>query len=838
MTDWPLHGVAIYNPDLLSKQELVAQFVARRSLLGLLLQDLGHGETNQHHMIVGQRGMGKTTLLRRLRYAIEDDPKLSAKWLPLTFPEEQYNVARLSDLYLNCADALSDALDRMGRVSEAQALDKAIASLPEGDEDDRRRRALDVLRKGADRMKRRLVLLVDNVDLIFDRLKADAWAIRELLSSERRLLFIGASAVMMESTYQYKEPFYDFFKIHELGGLSEEETIEVLEHLAEVGNAPSVARVVKEDPGRIKTFHVLAGGNPRTIVLLYDVLSKGVEGDVRSDLERLLDRVTPLYKARFEELPAQSQQIVDALAIHWDPASAGEVAALVRLDVNVVSSQLNRLEKQGILEKVPYYPTAKTGFQVAERFFNIWYLMRASRRVRQRLIWLVEFLRRLYGRDELKVLAERHLREQGKPADGDALKQAEYGLALAQAVESDLFKRALENVSVRALAVNKELRAQLASLMDLEGDDAALKPVVDRHKALAEAKEAVFAAKVKWKGWDPEKFWELLGGSMRMSPARKASIAISLTNLGEKDVKGWITSLKRETHSWQAIIGCDDTLNQLRKAFVEGYVDDVYNISDMQSAEIALNLPGISALALAFSMSKKTDPEMIETFKAACHNSRSARLHCALGVVLNQYDRHEEALAAYQKATILDPLEGAAWYGLSASNGFAGRHLEAEGAARKAVELDSTNSAYWTQLGYASVHDSKESITAFRRAVMLDPKNTGASLSLASMLMATTSTWDKAASLARRFLADEGVVVNYWALVMLFFRVAVIKGHTTDALRLLDELNLADTLRPLREALNAIAAGSKLSLRRVAPEIRRPAEKLIEELLPEGLKDE
>ncbi len=34
------------------------------------------------------------------------------------------------------------------------------------------------------------------------------------------------------------------------------------------------------------------------------------------------------------------------------------------------------------------YGEKKAAYQIAERFFNIWYLMRASRRVRRKLIWL------------------------------------------------------------------------------------------------------------------------------------------------------------------------------------------------------------------------------------------------------------------------------------------------------------------------------------------------------------------------------------------------------------------------------------------------------------------
>jgi hypothetical protein len=619
--------VAIYNPDLLSKQELVAQFIARRPLLQRLVQDVGRPGTTQHHLIVGQRGMGKTTLLRRLRYAIEDDPALSAAWLPLTFPEEQYNVARLSDFYLNLVDALGDALERLGRTGEARALDEARERLPDRDERERARQALELLCQGADRVGRRLLLLVDNIDLVFDRLKGDHWAIREVLSSERRLLLIGASAAMLEATYTYKEAFYDFFQIHELSGLSEEETREVLLHLARAGNTPEVARVVEEEPGRIKTFHVLAGGNPRTVVLLYDVLSKGVGSDVRADLERLLDRVTPLYKARFEAMPAQSQQIMDALAIHWHPISAAELAVLARLEVNTVSSQLNRLEKQGLVEKVAYHPANKAGFQVAERFFNIWYLMRASRRVRQRLIWLVEFLRMLYRQGEIRGHAERYLRERDGGDQESRMRRAEYGLALAQVVEEAPLRGALESVSVHALAVDRKLREQLGGIIDLEGADA---------------------------------------------------------------------------------------------------------------------------------------------------------------------------------------------------------------------ELDPTNYTFWNGLAWARYTNDKVDASteaAARRAVALKGDNVHALHTLATVLTARDN-WSEAEPFARRYLAEGSPEFHErtWSDTLLFFREAARTGHAADAVRLLDDLSLADRFRPLREALAAIAAGSRLPLLRIAPEIRHPAEEILDQLWPQGLE--
>ena len=98
--DLPLRSPAVYNPHLLSKQELIDTFAAREGLLQRLLEALRttpSDGTPQHHLLLGQRGMGKTMLLRRLQFAIEDDADLVKSWLGLSFPEEQYNVASLAD---------------------------------------------------------------------------------------------------------------------------------------------------------------------------------------------------------------------------------------------------------------------------------------------------------------------------------------------------------------------------------------------------------------------------------------------------------------------------------------------------------------------------------------------------------------------------------------------------------------------------------------------------------------------------------------------------------------------------------------------------------------------
>lgn len=406
--DIPLKRPALYNPGLWNAAEVRTYYIARTSLLERQLGDLRRevpGSQPQHRLIVGQRGMGKSTLLRRLAIGVEDDAQLEKQWLPLIFPEEQYNVTSLSDFWLNCLDALGDLQEARGDHVMAATIDAEVERIGRSDSDS----ALQVLLHIAGGLQRRLLLLVDNIDLILDRIKRQDWGLRDVLQGHPEILLIGASSRALEATYDYGAAFYDFFKIDELRGLSEDEMRETILTLARLRGANDVVDCIVSDPGRIPVLHALTGGNPRTAVLLYGALLKGVDGDACSDLEALLDEVTPLYKARFDELPTQAQQLLDKLALNWDPITARGLADLLGWPVNLVSAQLDRLAGSGVVEKVKFGSGKRIAFQVGERLFNIWYLMRASRRVRRKLMWLVDFLQVFFSADELHKLARKRL---------------------------------------------------------------------------------------------------------------------------------------------------------------------------------------------------------------------------------------------------------------------------------------------------------------------------------------------------------------------------------------------------------------------------------------------
>jgi len=739
----PLHGIAVYNPGILSNEELKRYFVARRPLLEKLLAELEReqpGHAPQHRLIVGTRGMGKTTLLHRLALAVAEHPRLSTQWLPLIFPEEQYNIARLSDLWMNCLDALGDALEASGESTLPDEIDRCVDELP-GEENERARTALQALMGFADRLDKRLLLLIDNLDIVLDRLEDAHWAIREVLGHEPRLLLIGASARVLEATYKYEAAFYDFFRIHELKGLGEEEMRELLRRLAEVDNNATIARLIEEQPARLRTLHTLTGGNPRTAVLLYGVLAQGIEGDVRSDLERLLDQCTPLYKARFEELSHQAQKVVDAMAIHWDPLTARQLAEQTRLPVNTVSTQLTRLERQGVVEKVALKPGRKSVYQIAERFFNIWYLMRTSRRVRRRLIWLVQFLKVFYSQEELKKRARDHLR-QGKQVDaGKRLSHAEYGFSLARAVEDPVMRSALESSALQTMLEDSKLKKELAALIDFEDADDELKTRAERMAFMHELPDKVITARDRWpERIEAEVFASRLRESLSLSPEEKRRVVEALPGLSDFQIVELNRVFEDEKRRFSDIfLDHAGLLAALRQAVAEGHMVDATDADGARVAAQLLENELLSVYAKLESVNKADSTFTLDELHALCDSIEKLGLDYAwdnLGDALKQQGDIDGAIEAYRKQIEVKPDHPWAWNGLGIALAEQGDIDGAIKAYRKQIEIKPDHEHAWNGLGIALAEqgDIDGAIKAYRKQIEVKPDHEHAWYNLAIAL--------------------------------------------------------------------------------------------------------
>ena len=102
----------IYNPHTQSKEALIAGFIARRQKFERLFRDVRDApmiKPEQHYLLQGIRGMGKTTFLLRIAYEIENTPDLRGRLIPIVFNEEEYGIGTLADVWERTARYLEEA---------------------------------------------------------------------------------------------------------------------------------------------------------------------------------------------------------------------------------------------------------------------------------------------------------------------------------------------------------------------------------------------------------------------------------------------------------------------------------------------------------------------------------------------------------------------------------------------------------------------------------------------------------------------------------------------------------------------------------------------------------
>ena len=470
----------IYNPHEQTEQELLEGFVIREKEFKTIFNDIEKNKMQtppQHYIIYGIRGNGKTSLLLKLFYEVKRDDNLN-KWLiPIIFKEEQYNVRTLYKLWENIAEYLADDYDEFSDLPDKMELYE--------NSDDYEEKCFEILQKILQHNGKKIVLFFDNFGVFLNKLKdKEHKRLREVLITCADMRIVGASTFVDEATYDYGKPFFDFFKPVYLKGLNREDTIKLLLKLNEKATSGDVKEIIEKNPGRIEALRRLTSGIPRTIVLLYQIFVDNANGDSFKDLDALLDKVTPLYKSRMDDLPAQQQEIADIIAKNWDAITVKEIAKKAKMPSNAVSAQLKQLEKNRIITKKST-STKNNMYQITERFFNIWYLMRYSRKKDKcKVRWLVNFLEIWCDKKELKTRVKKHLDnlKSGQLYDKYAYHLSE---AYAQIVVSSKMQH---NIIVSTRKYLKEIKSDYLNELsnsDIELELAALKDIKNEKPDLA-----------------------------------------------------------------------------------------------------------------------------------------------------------------------------------------------------------------------------------------------------------------------------------------------------------------------------------------------------------------
>jgi tetratricopeptide (TPR) repeat protein len=392
----------LYNPDVMLEEEIKATFVARHELIEELVALIAHqpdGAGVQHVVIIAPRGMGKTTVLLMVQFAVRDGA-LNDDWQPVKFAEESYGIYDLSDFWIEALTRLAAETDDAELLARAEQLKKQYP-----DNEDLQEAGLAVIKEWRHTHGKRLLLLVDNFDMILEQIndEQDNARLRDVLMNDGTVMLIGGATTFFREARAYDQPLYNFFKILNLDNLRFAQMQDLLRRRAEIDKLENFEETLKANEGRLRVLEYFTGGNPRLVLMLYRVVSQSDISEVRRGLEKLLDEATPYYKAKVESLPPQQRKILDHIARESSRTHEGvtptAIAEATRLKPNQVSAQLKRLSDLGYVraanlrERSSYYT-------LSEPLYAIWHQMRFGRDARQRMQWLVNFLKVWYDATE------------------------------------------------------------------------------------------------------------------------------------------------------------------------------------------------------------------------------------------------------------------------------------------------------------------------------------------------------------------------------------------------------------------------------------------------------
>ena len=388
-------AVKKYNPGFLTDDQIIASFCVRTAEFESLVESLREsaGASSPHSLVIGPRGSGKTHLLLRVAAEVRQDAALSGLY-PIVFAEESYEVSTSGEFWLECLGRLAEqapdaereslrlTYDELRTVTDDQALaDRCIGSL------------LDF----ADRHQTRLLLLVENLNMLFSDIDDPevGWQLRQTLQTEPRIILFGTATSRFEEIDNPEHALYDLFRVITLRPLDTAEC-QVLWQI--VAQMPSTTRAVRP-------LEILTGGNPRLLTIIARFGAGRSFRDLMENLLDLVDEHTEYFKSHLESLPPQERRVYLALARLWKPSATREVADLARLKTNTCSSLLKRLVQRGTVA-IEGGTTRRRQYYLTERLYNIYYLLRRGVGSDRLVQALIEFMICLYSPRELGTILE------------------------------------------------------------------------------------------------------------------------------------------------------------------------------------------------------------------------------------------------------------------------------------------------------------------------------------------------------------------------------------------------------------------------------------------------
>ena len=763
----------------LSETELEDAFVVREVELSSLLRIVreNDGLTNQHVIVIGTRGMGKTMLVRRLALAIQKDALLGRKWYPAVLSEEIYDVAGEGELWLRVLERIA-IQEREAKRDHLRWLQRYETLRKEMDGKRLKAQALAALSEFAAERSAKLLVVVENLQMILGEQSGtnDAWDLRQTLLNNPEVMLVATATMRFGEIINADKANFELFREITLAPLSTDDCRVLWRYITGEELADE----------RIRPMEILTGGSPRLLAILADFAKGRSLAELMDDLVILVDDHTTYFKANVESLPPMERRVFVTLAEIWEPAEARQVADRCRLSVNTASAMLKKLVGRGAVAEAGKVGR-KNLYQIVERLYNIYHLMRLSGVEADRVRALVRFMVPLYGKERVACAL----------ADEACRHGAEDRLSWIEG-----YRAVLDEASHEEGGLDRLFRATPAAFFKLPE----VSEVINRYRMTpAEVEMQDNEAKLWDRGrtaFENGDFQQAVGAldsilehyrkSGEDEPQARSEIARALVNKGVA-----LGSLGRGE---DAIAVYDEVISRF---------GDAEELPLREQVARALMNKGVALESLGRGEDEiAVYDEVIRRFGDAEElplRERVARALVNKGITLGSLGRGEDEITVYDEVI--------------------SRFGDAEELPLRECVARALNGKAWKVYEIGDSLEVDQAIAAVEKALSIMPQNMTFHHTLACLL-GLASRWEEAFEHAKRFSDDPGMVEKCSQDILSFFVDASATGQAEPALRAIEGTKSEPAMEPLIVALK-MSAGKPYRAPREVVEIANDIQRRI-----------
>ncbi|MBP6872426.1 MAG: winged helix DNA-binding protein [Bacteroidales bacterium] len=408
-------GVKSVNPEILEKLLIGRQKAA--DYLYDAAKSISEDGINQHILVIGQRGMGKTHLLRVLFHRIQPFIK-EKKVVVAYFSEEEYGIANYFDFLVRILNSFLKWYDE-----EQDNIKNKIAELQNTPFSSQISKAEEIIEEFCS--GKPLLILAENFSDILAALSPgnEQGQLRSWLYTSDRISIIATSQALSNDFDKENRPFFGFFTNYYLKNLTFPESLEFLIGISILDNRADVTDFLKHK-GRpqIKALYELVKGNHRLLVTFYEFLKTDTLARLSTHFIKTINDLKPYYESFIRYLPPQQQKILRYIALSRKPQNGVDICKNCFIEQRTFSKQISELTRKGLIEAITD-PTDKRNklYDINEPLLRISIEVGEHREGITALF--VDFLANFYSREELLERKSKFISQQQSCANEPEARQ-------------------------------------------------------------------------------------------------------------------------------------------------------------------------------------------------------------------------------------------------------------------------------------------------------------------------------------------------------------------------------------------------------------------------------